>query len=97
MKGDLLVVLLRQCWLKRQKDPLGPEFHDSGISNPWTSGLVFNKDVVCQALPYFISSALQSTIERNTQSTLEVLICVHYLLCLSQLEIVLEIEVAVDC
>jgi hypothetical protein len=56
MKGDLLVVLLRQCWLKRQKDPLSPEFHDSGISNPWTSGLVFNKDVVCHALLYFISS-----------------------------------------
>ncbi|KAG0621715.1 hypothetical protein M758_3G043300 [Ceratodon purpureus] len=34
-----------QCWLKRQKDPLDPEIHDSGLSNPWTSGLVFDKDI----------------------------------------------------
>ena len=46
-KGDLLVfVLVWQCWLKRQKDPLDPEIHDSCSSNPWTSGLVFEKDVV---------------------------------------------------
>lgn len=38
-------IYYRQCWLKRQKDPLDPEIHDSGSSNPWTSGLVFEKDV----------------------------------------------------
>lgn len=39
-------VLMWQCWLKRQTDPLDPEIHDSGVFNAWTSGLVFGKDVV---------------------------------------------------
>ncbi|XP_024385337.1 uncharacterized protein [Physcomitrium patens] len=33
----------RQCWLKKQKDPFDPEIHDSSPSNPWTSGLVFER------------------------------------------------------
>jgi hypothetical protein len=96
MKGDLLVVLLRQCWLKRQKDPLSPEFHDSGISNPWTSGLVFNKDVVCHALLYFISSEKHHR-KKYTEHFRSVNMCPLFALSISELEIVLEVEVAVDC
>nr|PNR39308.1 hypothetical protein PHYPA_019586 [Physcomitrium patens] len=40
----------RQCWLKRQKNSLDPESHDSGPSNPWTSGLVLDKDMAVVGL-----------------------------------------------
>ncbi|KAM7260759.1 hypothetical protein ACFE04_026234 [Oxalis oulophora] len=33
----------RECWLKKQKDTLAPDRHDSGDQVMWTSGLVFGK------------------------------------------------------
>lgn len=42
-----------QCWLKRQKDPLNPDIHDTAQSNPWTSGLIFEKDDVWKFFPSF--------------------------------------------
>ncbi|KAJ0910357.1 hypothetical protein HanRHA438_Chr06g0251441 [Helianthus annuus] len=31
------------CWLKKQKDPLAPDWQEAGDNTIWTSGLVFGK------------------------------------------------------
>ncbi|KAJ0559310.1 hypothetical protein HanHA300_Chr06g0198941 [Helianthus annuus] len=35
-----------ECWLKKQKDPLAPDWQEAGDNTIWTSGLVFGKSEV---------------------------------------------------